>query len=345
MFDYAKTLNEITKNKTRLYAAILVSLLFIAFIIGTFTQTNLQRCEHLIFGTERQSCVLYLATSTNNDTMCSLLQNSNMSDLCHMTIAENLKSISICSEIKASGETLYECISTISIAEENASLCKSLDGTYYNKCVMSVATNSLDAKTCSLLNDSFNQTCSYYVAMLSAAATHNNSYCNTIPNATNRSIVTGVLSNASRIYRNSTAIASLGSVYLTSNSTTMLALCNMLAANSTASSTCTSGNATQCTYNASGLSAGSPFFENYSHILSLCPITNASSLCQQFRSAYNAISSGNVSECSQATGGFSYLCYSTFAIKYNNSSYCNDIANSSQRSLCASSFTRQNSTG
>jgi hypothetical protein len=337
-------------RRIRLYAAMIAALAVLAALTTLAVPSGTSaadRCSSIV-QQNRYGCMESIAVATGNSTICGSLPGY-YSDSCYTAIAENSSDASLCGKI-SSRNLSNECLLAIAQDTNSTSTCMMMGSQLGESCIYQIALDSVDEASCRLLNDSAQQAnCSAAVYMDKALAHANVSLCDAIPlngstNMTYNMLGNSDMSNYGDLFLNmsqfieyamysnesvgprdacylSIAFESGNSVYcgymqeptlgylckslITRNVSLQQNLINSSVVNSTANYTalskavCASGG--RCTYESDYI---------------------------------KALISDNVSVCASIPAQQSYQCYFAFAEKYNDTSYCSYIKNSTINSDC-----------
>ncbi len=191
--------NEI-RHRAGIPILIVLLLLFFALIIifaniSNKTASQLNKCNTILIKSYKNSCLMSLAISTKNISICNLTNNKNA---CFKTIASLNNNSNYCNLINNTSEE-NNCILNISIRTRNETLCTNLSDPYKSSCTYYFAqlnnfTNLSLLNECnSIANSSDRAVCTnlfYYNKMIK---TRNDTYCQYLSNKTNLTIMSYIL--------------------------------------------------------------------------------------------------------------------------------------------------------
>lgn len=339
------------RDRMLIGAVITVALVIVAaFVLVTNgSGTPLSRCTSIVLQQQRSSCLLSLANSTTNASVCSYLPKGQ--------------------------ET--QCVSNVAIITRNTSACGSNNAneSAYSQCAAAVGEAALDISYCAQAGEPFRSQCSYYIAAMQNF--QQASYCSTIGNATlstacmERSDYKSALKLGSLAYCTAlpdTLNSSLLS-YMLSQGTAETGISNITAyaafINVTPRQFC-SYSVAVLTRNSSvcptlggtpELLCNSAFYaESYNSTNNITQ-QNISTICGKLPSyvqqvcsfgllSYIAVRDRNVTVCGQiGAGTYQNACYSSLAAKYHDNQYCSYINNYTIMAACESGAATANSTG
>lgn len=320
-------------------AGVLVILALVVLLLGFVHKPPLAACEGIILVQNRYSCLQNLAFSTANASVCARLPYPN-NDSCITKVAEDTNSISTCAG--TSGSPFYDqCVSNVSYSLQNPAYCNGISNSVSeSECVYGVAKASSFSSLsyCQQIRDGYYaglcNSMYYYGRALSLG---NASYCSFLTNSVNNSILTNMSSPAS--VSNYTYLNFSESLYLSILNTTPRSYCYYKAALLT-------GNPGLCSL-ASGAAEELCAYSFYARANSTTNYTNlnASYLCANVPSSFksyciagvgvaSAVNTDNVSACLGLPTQEQFSCISTLASRYNNTSYCSYLTNSTEMSIC-----------
>lgn len=336
-----------TTQKERMVAlAVITVVLIIAAgvaLVATSAGTQLGRCTRIVVSQQRYSCLLELANSTANASVCGYLSGAQ-AEQCISGVALVSGNASTCSSVVSNATSYAQCITSVGTAKHDASYCSVLDEPYLSACAYGIAEsgNFSDRGACGLIgNLSLRNDCmskSYYnEAVLSKDA----AYCTYLPSVLNTSLVLYMSQSSAQLFGISNATATLP--YL--NATTPQEYCYynlaLLGRNESLCGAVTGQLNTLCrapftnttSYNTSA--ANVITLQNVSTLCSGAP-EGTQSLCESALYVYIAVENRNVSICGTLSSlPYQDACYTGLASKYNDSSYCSYIQNGSAAATCA----------
>ena len=338
---YKIVLTPDDKKKLIIAAVVILAVLAAATILlGSIQKTPLAECEGILLQQNRYSCLQNLAFSTVNTSVCSHMPYP-YNDSCVSRIAENTNSISACGEI--SGSTFYnQCVLNVSSSLGDSSYCSRIsNSTAESECVYGVAKASSfgSLSYCQQMPDSYYAgLCSSMYYYERAVSLGNASYCSFLADSSNSSLLLN-MSDQGAIASNYISYNISAALFLAISNTTPRSYCYYETALHT-------GNQSLCLM-ASGAAADLCTFSFYSksNVTPNYTNLNASSICASLPASLKdycilgvgtaaAENTDNVSICMGFSGQEQYSCISAIASKYNDTSYCSYISNSTARSTC-----------
>ncbi len=327
-------LSSMPKRGVAIALGIALILISIAIILLSALH-NSASCKNVILGSDRQACYFALAQSSGNITYCKYAGSNVPSCIQDAVASQN--TISKCSSISYNYSYYADCVEAIAYKTKTFSFCSSLNSAYNSSCYFEVARmdNFSSALYCGAIeNHTYGAYCydGYYANL--AILSHNTSYCEHLPSIENQTISSMLYSNLNYTQRNDTS-------YLSYYGLSPMALCDYYA-----SAKNQSANSNSYTINAGAINSISNSSFNITSPSQLCGYAKASNyssaanttlktLCLYYIYTSRAISSRNLSECSQIGNVSLYdNCAAQLAYKYNNATYCMNIANSNDKSAC-----------
>ena len=341
-------LTESDKKRLFLVAAlILVLLAGVSIALGSIHKAPLAACEGIVLLQNRYTCLNNLAISTSNASVCSKLPYP-YNDSCVVNVASNTRSIDTCNATR--GSAFYSsCVSNISASTSDASYCGLITNSSSSSyCAYRVAQESSfdNVSYCRLMNDAYYASQCYALYYYNRATSSSNAtYCTYIQNTTNATVLYALSSNGRAFNYSSFNISE--SLYLGIINATPRSYCYYkVAVLSKNPALCSLAGGTigeLCTYS---LYTHQNTTTNYTNL-------NASYLCANVPASFKdycilgvqtakAANTNNVSVClAIGVAQEEYSCISTLASRYNESSYCSYISNSTARSACEISATNR----
>ncbi len=341
---------ETTQRERMIILAVITVVLVIAgsvALIATSAGTPLSRCTRIVVSQQKSACLLELANSTMNVSVCNYLSGT-LASQCVSGIALASSNTTACSNLSSNESSYSQCIIAIGTSDGNASYCSALSEPYISTCAYSVAEHNSfnDTVTCTMIgNASLMNDCMLKSYYNEAVSLKNATYCSYLPNSANATLVSYMSQSSTSLFGISNATATLP--YL--NSTTPQQFCYynvaLIAHNlSTCSMVsgqlnmlCTARLTSATSYNTSltNATANSITLDNVSQLCSSVP-SSVQSLCIYSLYSYIAVQSRNASVCNLISSPlYQGACYAGLAQRYNDSSYCDYIQNVSIRSACA----------
>ncbi len=337
-------------RRIRLYAIIIAALAVLAALTTLAVPRGNSagdRCSSIV-QQNKYSCMESIAVATGNSTICGSLPGY-YSDSCYTAVAENSSNASLCGKI-ASRNLSNECLLAIAQNTNSTGTCMMMGGQSRESCIYQIALGSMDVASCRLLNDSGQQAnCSAAVYMDKALAHANASLCDAIPLNGSDNMTYNMLGNSD--------MSSYGNLFLNMSQFIEYAMYSNESVGPRdacyLSIAFESGNSVYCGYAqdpALGYLCKSLITRNVSLQQNLVNSSVANSIvnytalskavcagggqCAYETDYIKALLSDNVSACASIPTQQSYQCYFAFAEKYNDTSYCSYIKNSTINSDC-----------
>ncbi len=328
------------KREIAVAATVIVFAVAVVSIISSssYGAQTLQACRRILLQQPRYSCIYAYANSSMNYSACNMLPGQQ-SALCITAIARRSRNPDACNSISNPGQ-LYNCITNVSYETSNQSYCGILKGANSSLCAFDVAKSEgfANSSCAAIQNSSLRQECVYIYDYGKAASLSNTSYCAALPNETNSTLVSEIIS---KDYTNQTGVSSLESIDFSGLNISARNYCYF-------SVSVQSGNATSCpgagpfssdcAAYVNGSRSNRTANENVTELCSSVP-SYADGLCKFSAYTEHALSDRNLSSCMQL-GNITYRnsCIMQLAEMYNDSSYCSSIQrNVSLESSCNAS--------
>jgi hypothetical protein len=344
------TAESIEHNKHVLYIALTAIILLLALLSVVFGNhgTQLQRCEGVIVGQQKATCLNALAGMTKNASICGQIAYAQLHDSCITGIAESVSNVMLCGQDSSAGYRTA-CILSISNSTHDAEDCALVGAPYNSTCVYDVE-SSLgfpSAQGCTPIeNATLRHECTYLYDYGYAAASGNAGYCAALPYARNMTLLSAMLTGTNT---SSSQLMELSVI----NATPQNYCYYRLAVQTHNSNLCndTSGFINQlCEKALSGVVAPPNATANMTNVTACLKVpSDLRVACEYGMLSAEATSSKNISKCMQIaniTGSplYQYSCITTFATHYDEQSYCSYISNSMVEQECVISVENANAT-
>ena len=346
------TLNLSEQQRRMAYVALTVILLVIAIFIlfagGGGTQ-SIKACKGIIFSLQRNSCFQVLAGSTKNASACTYISATDTRNSCITNVAELNSDVSTCNQINSTNRAYDNCVSNLSRITKNISYCQFLDDPYESECAFSFAKseNFTSSSSCTFIYGSSQRgICNSVNNYNNAVATKNFSYCSLLPNVQNTTLTTYIFSQSSN--KNSSDLFSQLFLYAQLNITPQNYCYYKIATITTNRTACghVSGLLSEVC-NSTISSTNATKVKNITNVTTACGSAPdyLKSICVSAFLSTQAISNKNVSICLQINDlQYRYSCITNYAIRFNTSSSCSYIKNSTAQQACYVSTLYRNST-
>jgi hypothetical protein len=336
---------ETTQRERMMALAVITAALVIVAgltLVATSGGTPLSRCNGILISQQKAECLLALANSTKNASVCSYL-TSSLAGRCITNIALLSGNASICDGIPSNSQTYAGCLTGIGTAKHNVSYCGGLGEPYLSTCAYSVASgeNFSSILTCSMIgNASLSADCSAKSHYNDAVLLRNATYCSYLPTAYNYSLVSYISQSSARIFGLTNVTSTLA--YLNTSPSSYCyynlarldynrSLCGLVTGQ--LGTLCGYQLSTSASYNISAVN--SITLQNVTALCSQAPQV-AQAVCSYALYIYIAAAQRNASVCGMIrVAQYQNACYAGIANKYQNSSYCSYIQNSTERIACS----------
>ncbi len=323
-----------------LVAAIIIVLAIVSFAVAP-SGSGIAGCRSILFGTS-QPCVESLAIETLNSTMCAGLHPA-YANQCYLAIAQNTSDQELCRRINGS-VAAGQCYLYIANSTKDPALCSMVNGSAGSECAYSIAVETNDTSACpGGSGTGAGKECASTIYMNDAVKTGNAALCSEITSSNESNDTYGIIINSSLgkypgLALNITQILEYGAI--TNATVGAMGICYTSVAMRT-------GNESYCNY-VQGSALGNACTEyfirsnqsksgsfNATALMGYCNQAGANSTtCKYGLETVEAYDSGNLTICKGIPAPYSYNCYYYLAEKYNDSSYCNYIANSTINGAC-----------
>ncbi len=326
-------------------AAVLLALGVISLAFAG-SGTPLTRCTKIIISQTKDSCLLSLASSTLNASVCNYMSKADVGS-CVSAVALASSNVTECDRIKSMNSTYASCIEAVSAKQNDASYCASLPGSYVSSCAYGVASanNFSDISACGLIsNETLLSECNYKSYYVSALDTHSPTYCASLPATQNSTLLAGMVALSTPKFGSE----NLSELQLIAN-TTPQGYCYynlaLLSKNEQLCNNLTGSLLYSCKDNfgvgtyTNATAPGNLTLQNVSSVCSSEP-SSVQQICEYGALTYIAITNGNTSICGMISDTtYRYSCYAAIAQKYHNIEDCRYISNSTIQSLCENATT------
>ncbi len=353
------------EQRFRIYAAITVVLIVLAVAVSLVTnhrQIGLKGCLGIALGGYRDSCLLSLANSTKNASVCGYISKA-YSDYCYSNVGEASLSAKTCA--MASSEAVrYSCLSYIANATSSPSACSYLNGSDNSGCVESLAAEKGNSSACyAMANATEAGICASGVNFGLAENLGRPSYCMLVSNETDINVTERIISFSSYVRygksQNSTSSLINPAEYIAASNFTQNArdacylsvasresnksICKGISNPALESSCISSASPSQTNYNVTANYTGNNsiianitknatgLYENCAKIFGQANATGCSALVY----LGEAVLTKNATLCTYISNvSTEYQCYSSIAQAYKNVSFCGYIKNFTYNQAC-----------
>ncbi len=298
---------------------------------------SLSNCTNIILSSNKYNCILGLANSTKNASICSYLP-ANMDYSCISNIALEKDSLSTCSMINSSSAYYSGCISSIAYKDNNIDECENISEPYESSCAynISVLDNFSNNSYCSVIgNSSLQATCDYRYDYNKAIGQKNITDCSYIPNAQNYTLLNYFTQETSGLlgYKNETFLFP----YI--NATPQEYCDFSIAVLSYNESICgiTNGSLSLLCKSEFNRTVVVNQSTNVSNVTDLCSSVPQSvrSICVSSYTSIKAVQEKNSTICTQLSNQqLQNNCYLSIATAYKENEYCTLINNSTLKNIC-----------
>ncbi len=341
----------LNKKDYRLLGVFLVMFLIIVAIIFMFlpymqNNTPLQNCEGIVYQAQRNSCIQNLAITNDNVTVCKNLPQTN-EYACITDTALKYGNVSACTVINQS-KISSECITNVAIENKEIDYCnKLINTTSESNCIYNVSKSGYlgSISYCNVINNKTEKyNCRYIYYFDTALSQKNVSYCSQLPDVITNSIVNKyTLINSYPHFSNASFIFTIYAANLTDQQTCHTIVSKLLKS-PIACQSLNNTSKTICSNQSIPTRLNGNMSINYTNFINLCSGINKSKnyfLCMFSSLLINSSKSDNYSVClSSSNQNFANLCLINLAVRYNDTTDCNYIQNSTTRSLCINNVTK-----
>lgn len=311
---------------------------FLLFVKSATSSSGISSCKSIILAKQKYECYATLATKSLNASICSFVGTQSGYLSCISYIAEATLNVTTCGRINSTYPQYDLCVQNVSYSKDQVSDCLMLKGQNESSCAYLLAQKNgfSSLNDCNQISNlSSRGICDdiYYYNI--ATVTRTPSYCALLPNVTNSTLLSTIVSKG---YTNQSA-ASVDYFSYSALNITPKQFCYYKLAQSL-------GNLSYCSYSGptlgtfcaysvhnnqsnSTISANSIF--NTANITALCSQQTGplQGICAFGIYSALAVSGKNASACLQISNtSYQYSCIGELANRYNQSSYCNYIYNS-----------------
>ncbi|MEM0149270.1 MAG: hypothetical protein QXW10_00010 [Candidatus Micrarchaeaceae archaeon] len=314
-------------------AVILIVLALASLAVMSVKKTALQECSSIVLQQPKDNCYASLANATGNISICGFIPNENQANTCAYNIANAHNSIALCSYIKNSS-TMQQCIYGIAVRAANETACASLSEPYMSSCIYNYAklNHFSNISTCNAIqNTTLVQKCRYTYYYNSAMLYKSYNYCSSLPNATNSTVLSYIIPQNYSNYSNFEIGAEMAAFNITPQSYCYIELANETKNSSLCSFT--SGMANELCQGIFAL-RNTTVALNETAACGNVPSYLKNTCIYGFISG-EALAHDNISECLTISNlTYKDNCIYTMAYKYNQTSYCSYISNTTAMSAC-----------
>ncbi|MDE1810755.1 MAG: hypothetical protein KGH66_01820 [Candidatus Micrarchaeota archaeon] len=327
-------------ERIRLYVlvtVVLVGLAGVSLALSVHGSSAIRSCGGILLSIPKNNCYTALANYTKNASICGKVSGTASQAGCIISVAQQSDNLSVCSQLaNYSSYYMSLCVSGASTKQSSVASCTQLAEPYSSQCAFSIAAeqNFSDNSTCSYVSNlSQRYVCSsmYYYAR--ALADRSPSYCSLLPNAANQGIMGAISQQNSDNYT-----LQIQQIQLAELNVTPQNYCYYRLASITSDySLCTGAPGLLgqlCTYGQESSSSNATSI-NASSCSSAPQAIRG--ICTYAVLISTAVSTMNVSICSQISNTtYQSSCITAYAIRYN-STYCSRIGNLTYRQGCYAS--------
>ena len=338
IFGGFESLSSQEKVKIYLLGVLALAMATLA-IVALSSASAPTRCSPGIFGSSA-ACVLQLATSTRNASMCSSLTGTYLSR-CYSEIANETSNYATCAPLSAVNQSVYSsCILPIAISADEPSACGNLQDPYESECMLKIATARENLSACGFLAGINNTVCRSAINMSNALSLSSPSMCAYTSDQANADLLRSILSYSRLNESNAIDVVIAAEA---ANASARDVCYSILAMQSGTLSQCksVSNSNLRMFCNATTVSYTNSSF-NYTAMLHDCSLNLTSSgICTFGVTLTQALSTKNASYCGKLSGSYSTQCYYGMARTFNDTSYCSYITNPAQNYGCTSGTLNQ----
>ena len=331
-----KSNRAVVGPNTNIRAAALVAtvLLILAIAISLLPRgSNAQQCEAILLSQNRDACLISLAMSTQNQSLCSQIQDQSGSE-CYSRVAQETLSASLCGK---AGSLADSCIVSIANATNDSSLCSQAHQPLSDRCVYSIAVRQGAITLCAQISNSTERSiCESVISINYASATKSPAPCANATNSTNLTVTSSVIVGARASSSSGPLFSQLA--FLPQLNITSRDVCySDVASEEQNSSLCSfvGPSAQSLCASAAAPASNSTVQQNFTSLIDGCNQSGQyASACRVYVTISEAVTSDNLTLCANLASPSSWNCYAALAAKYNAPSDCSYIANSSANNAC-----------
>lgn len=339
------------------YAMIVAALVIVAAAFYLIPKSGSTNCSSILIGQSQDNCILALAISTQNATLCSSLPSQNAQE-CYVEIAQSTGRYQLCGNVSSyNREGADQCYMYFANKTDNANICGYVTSPDNYQCLFKIAINTRNASYCHGIHNSTQLLiCNDSIALSRNLAGANAGYCAALNGTYNGTDVLGLIGNVKVKSGSSLGNTAADSMYFSAypNFTYSKSdICYYFFSTLGGRSYCQDINGTIVKYlcrssfgqgfnftssinvtnNSTGINSSTS--SNYTSLLAQCSLAgNFSSMCTTSALLSKALQTRNASICSQLPALVSTECFDSLASKYQNETYCSYIGNSSQKYSC-----------
>lgn len=327
---------------------LIIALIIIFFNYAKTNESQFNKCEAIILNSYKNSCLMSLANTTKNISICNNVDQINKNK-CILDIANLKNNTNFCNLINNSTLS-YNCILNIGIKTQNQTICSNLNGSFRASCLYYFAklNNFNNINVCkSITNTSDQNICTnlfYYNEMI---RTKNQNYCSNLLNQSNFTILNLMLNNninkSVNLVNNIAKTANSSSV--NNNILNEAGSLNLIVNSSSSIIQLMSYNITPqnfCYFNSAIISKNSSICSQTGNLGFAC---NNELSSQQISNKTSNLTA-QINNCNKlASYNLTSLCsigiYTTYAIKTRNISICLKISNIYEKNICITNMALQ----
>jgi hypothetical protein len=334
--------HEERSRRLKIYAAataVLVAAALLSFL-AVPRGSGVGLCSSYWLQNSKYACLSSFAVASANASVCGMLPYAS-ADSCYSQVAEKSNDSATCSMV-LNATSRYYCEGSIAEATGNYSLCGGLAEPYANECAQGIAVRLAEPSVCGAAgNSTFRQECTSVIYVDRMLLAGNPSYCVNVTGIEDAGVADYVIANATSSAYGSflNVSAEFEAAAFSPNSTySAKDFCYFAAAEKLRNVTlCSSiGDAAVaelCDYRLSG-SANATANSTQSTSVLCSELGYGSQACTVLEMR-QAIATRNATECG-SLGAMSDNCYYNLTVRYNDTGYCAQIANGSERASCVS---------
>ncbi|MDE1762087.1 MAG: hypothetical protein KGH59_01580 [Candidatus Micrarchaeota archaeon] len=331
----SKSVVAVPDANIRAAALIAIFLVLLAIAISVIPKgTKAQQCESILLSQNRDSCLISLAVSTHNQSICSTIQDQSSSQ-CYSSVAIATLSAPICSK---AGNLAASCVVQIANDTNDTSICSQASEPLSDRCVYSIAVRKGGIGFCTqILNSTEQLECDSIISIGYAAASRNPAPCANVTNSTNSTTTSAIITGAKLSSSGSSAIFNQLAFLPELNISARDACYSTVASEQQNASLCAmvgSDARSLCTYSASP-ATNSTSQQNFTALIGGCNKSGQyASSCRVYVTISEAVATDNATMCGTLSVPSSWNCYSALAVKYKAPADCGYITNSSANNAC-----------
>jgi hypothetical protein len=170
-----------------------ILLLFLLLSGCIFVDESPNRCYHLLDPSQKDSCLLMVATETNNISKCDEINQTSIAEQCYSMLLMNGTAANSSTCEKMSGVNRDDCFSNLAIAENDSSICMNVNYSYErDNCISKISIAHENPSMCEPISiDASRDLCKNQIFEMLAVTNKDPSFCKLLvsENGSNQDLV------------------------------------------------------------------------------------------------------------------------------------------------------------